>query len=210
VNDNTNFVMLVHAVMEFCLDLLSLLRSKFWLIWDWSNGSEIPGIYHKIWYYKEMLCFLWRLDLIPVRTINGCQSSLLTAESWITKDAAHIDRVEGFDTISSTRKIMHNFRFRGVGNIKKLGGGGGLLRALLEWKGHLKKFSRKCWWRGQRQRALCHRKKGTFENLGACPLPGSYAPTFSWTFTDSFQISVMSPQQKSNPCTFSTTYLLSL
>jgi hypothetical protein len=29
----TNFVMLFHAVMEFCLDLLS---SKFWLMWDWS------------------------------------------------------------------------------------------------------------------------------------------------------------------------------
>ena len=29
----TNFVMLFHAMMEFCLDLL---RSKFWLIGDWS------------------------------------------------------------------------------------------------------------------------------------------------------------------------------
>jgi hypothetical protein len=29
----TNFVMLFHAMMEFCLDLL---RSKFWLIGEWS------------------------------------------------------------------------------------------------------------------------------------------------------------------------------
>jgi hypothetical protein len=29
----TNFVMLFHAMMEFCLDLLS---SKFWLIGEWS------------------------------------------------------------------------------------------------------------------------------------------------------------------------------
>ena len=29
----TDFVILFHAIMEFCLDLL---RSKFWLIWDWS------------------------------------------------------------------------------------------------------------------------------------------------------------------------------
>jgi hypothetical protein len=41
----TNFVMLFHAVMEFCLDLL---RSKFWLIWDWSihkeNTKEIMSV----------------------------------------------------------------------------------------------------------------------------------------------------------------------
>ena len=30
--------MLFHAVMEFCLDLL---RSKFWLIGEWSNGIII-------------------------------------------------------------------------------------------------------------------------------------------------------------------------
>jgi hypothetical protein len=29
----TNFVMLCHAAMKFCLDLL---RSKFWLIGEWS------------------------------------------------------------------------------------------------------------------------------------------------------------------------------
>jgi hypothetical protein len=28
-----NFVMIFHAMMEFCLDLL---RSKFWLIGEWS------------------------------------------------------------------------------------------------------------------------------------------------------------------------------
>jgi hypothetical protein len=32
----TNFVMLFHAMMEFCLDLL---RSKFWLIGEWSISS---------------------------------------------------------------------------------------------------------------------------------------------------------------------------
>jgi hypothetical protein len=31
----TNFVMLFHAMMEFCLDLF---RSKFWLIGEWSIG----------------------------------------------------------------------------------------------------------------------------------------------------------------------------
>jgi hypothetical protein len=33
----TNFVMLFHAMMEFCLDLL---RSKFWLIGEWSIASK--------------------------------------------------------------------------------------------------------------------------------------------------------------------------
>jgi hypothetical protein len=33
----TNFVMLFHATMEFCLDLL---RSKFWLIGEWSIGMK--------------------------------------------------------------------------------------------------------------------------------------------------------------------------
>ena len=36
----TNFVMLFHAMMEFCLDLL---RSKFWLIGDWSILFIICG-----------------------------------------------------------------------------------------------------------------------------------------------------------------------
>jgi hypothetical protein len=36
----TNFVMLFHAMMEFCLDLL---RSKFWLIGEWS--IELHYIY---------------------------------------------------------------------------------------------------------------------------------------------------------------------
>ena len=31
----TNLVMLFHAMVEFCLDLL---RSKFWLIGEWSIG----------------------------------------------------------------------------------------------------------------------------------------------------------------------------
>jgi hypothetical protein len=31
--NTTNFVMLFHAMMEFCLDLL---RSTFWLIGEWS------------------------------------------------------------------------------------------------------------------------------------------------------------------------------
>jgi hypothetical protein len=35
----TNFVMLFQAMMEFCLDLL---RSKFWLIGEWSIST--PGI----------------------------------------------------------------------------------------------------------------------------------------------------------------------
>jgi hypothetical protein len=39
--NETNFVMLFHAVMEFCLDLL---RSKFWLIGDWSIGYQIFGL----------------------------------------------------------------------------------------------------------------------------------------------------------------------
>ena len=34
----TNFVMLFHAMMEFCLDLL---RSKFWLIWEWSIELQV-------------------------------------------------------------------------------------------------------------------------------------------------------------------------
>jgi hypothetical protein len=34
----TNVVMLFHAMMEFCLDLL---RSKFWLIGEWSIGKLI-------------------------------------------------------------------------------------------------------------------------------------------------------------------------
>jgi hypothetical protein len=34
----TNFVMLFHAMMEFCLDLL---RSKFWLIGEWSIDGQM-------------------------------------------------------------------------------------------------------------------------------------------------------------------------
>ena len=33
----TNFVMLFHAMMEFCLDLL---QSKFWLIGEWSIKTK--------------------------------------------------------------------------------------------------------------------------------------------------------------------------
>jgi hypothetical protein len=34
----TNFVMLFHAMMEVCLDLL---RSKFWLSGEWSIGEKL-------------------------------------------------------------------------------------------------------------------------------------------------------------------------
>jgi hypothetical protein len=39
----TNFVMLFHAKMEFCQDLL---RSKFWLIGEW---SIIAGVVDQPW-----------------------------------------------------------------------------------------------------------------------------------------------------------------
>jgi hypothetical protein len=54
----TNFVMLFHAIMEFCLDLL---RSKFWLIGEWSIGALKLGkryfntlIGRSIWYVSGM------------------------------------------------------------------------------------------------------------------------------------------------------------
>jgi hypothetical protein len=37
----TNFVMLFHAMMEFCLDLLG---SKFWLIGEWSIVFYLPEV----------------------------------------------------------------------------------------------------------------------------------------------------------------------
>jgi hypothetical protein len=38
----TNFVMLFQAVMKFCLDLL---RSKFWLIGEWSITGKVYSEY---------------------------------------------------------------------------------------------------------------------------------------------------------------------
>jgi hypothetical protein len=43
----TNFVIVFHAVMEFCLDLL---RSKFWLIGEWSIFS--PNIFYIVEEYE--------------------------------------------------------------------------------------------------------------------------------------------------------------
>ena len=46
----TNFVMLFHAMMEFCLDLL---RSKFWLIGEWSIRRAIALLISRSRYYSK-------------------------------------------------------------------------------------------------------------------------------------------------------------
>ena len=49
----TNFVMLFHAMMEFCLDLL---RSKFWLIGEWSIRRAIARQFHSL--YIVLVCVI--------------------------------------------------------------------------------------------------------------------------------------------------------
>jgi hypothetical protein len=79
-----NFVMLFHAMMEFCLDLL---RSKFWLIGEWSiheeNTKEITAM-------SVVLFPCWQRSLFPSTNRDLCQQGVVLCE---IKNHVHLDNV---------------------------------------------------------------------------------------------------------------------
>jgi hypothetical protein len=68
--------MLFHVMMEFCLDLL---RSKFWLIGEWSNGWSLLHCgmsYGNTQHYSPRRCAEWQhaRNTSPMWTVSNVQT----------------------------------------------------------------------------------------------------------------------------------------
>jgi hypothetical protein len=77
----TNFVMLFHAMMEFCLDLL---RSKFWLIGEWSIAA-------------------WSFFMCSVLLVERLQNSLYPVVVYI------IFRPQLHDTVFASERVEGHY-----------------------------------------------------------------------------------------------------